>query len=120
MDTFAEPANEQSTVAAARSHRPWWCVTVKFWCLWGFDAIVALVFLFFFVAGVLDESITSFNIRLWAMVLLALGGIVGGSLLLRTAGHPGLAMGLLLVLVVPALLALIFMIVVFISRPRWN
>jgi hypothetical protein len=93
---------------------------MKFWILWGFDALITLVALYFFVLGLMDGSVSSFNMGLWAAILLALAGIMGGSLLLRFSGHPTAAAILLAVLAVPGLLAGLFFLLILILKPRWN
>lgn len=93
---------------------------MKFWIFWGIDAVVALVAVYFFVWGILDGSVSSFNIVLWLGILLALAAILGGSVLLRAAGHPVLGLCLLLLLAVPGLLAGLFILAILILQPRWN
>ena len=88
--------------------------------LWIFDALIGLVFLGFFVAGVADRSVSSFNLALWLGILAVLGSVILGSLWLRRAGHRGLALGVLLMLAAPGLLALLFLAVLLVSHPRWN
>jgi hypothetical protein len=92
----------------------------SFWLLWGFDVLIALVVLYFFVIGLADGSISSFNIGLWLLILLAVGGVVLGSLWLHSAGHSGAAKGVLLILAVPGLLFLLFFLSVLLLKPRWN
>jgi len=93
---------------------------MKFWILWGLDALVAAGFVYFFLVGIGDGSVSSFNIVLWLGILTGLAAVLGCSLLLRHMGHSVLALGVLLVLAVPALLALLFLLVALISNPRWN
>ena len=91
-----------------------------FWFFWGFDALIALVVLYFFFIGLIDGSVSSFNMGLWLLILLAVGGVVLGSLWLQSIGHSGAAKGLLLLLAVPGLLFLLFFLVLLIANPRWN
>ena len=93
---------------------------MAFWILWGIDALVALVFLVFFSIGLQDGTVSSFNAGLWAMILLALGAIVGGSLALRAKGHRVAAMVLLALLAVPALMGGVLLLAAVILQPRWN
>jgi hypothetical protein len=92
----------------------------SFWLLWGFDVLIALVVLYFFVIGLADGSISSFNMGLWLLILLAVGGVVLGSLWLHSAGHSSAAKGVLLILAVPGLLCLLFFLSVLLLNPRWN
>lgn len=58
---------------------------MSFRILWGLDAAIALIFLYFFFAGLADGSISSFNIGLWLLILLAIATILGGGYGLRAA-----------------------------------
>ena len=91
-----------------------------FWILWGFDALIAAVFLFFFFWGLADGSVSSFNIVLWLGILAALAGVLAGSRALRAKGHEGPALGLVLILAIPAMLGVLFFLAVLILQPRWN
>lgn len=91
-----------------------------FWLLWGFDALIGGVFLYFFLVGLGDGSVSSFNIALWAAILAALAAVVLGSLALRSAGRSQLALKLLWLLAAPGLLVGLFFAVLLLSNPRWN
>jgi len=91
-----------------------------FWPLLGVDCIVALGFLYFFLIGIGDGTVSSFNIVLWLAILGSLGAVLGIGSLLRARGYPVLANCILAVLAVPALPALAFFLVILISHPRWN
>ena len=93
---------------------------MKFWVLWGWDAILSLVILYFFVAGLADGSVSSFNIGLWLVIVLVVCAVMFGSLALRSAGRIGLAVALLLVIALPGLLFVLFMGLVIVTNPRWN
>jgi len=93
---------------------------VKFWLLWGFDALVALGFLYFFLIGLVDRSVSSFNIVLWLTILGFLGAILGGSCLLKWKGHGFLAGCVLCLLALPTLAYLLFFAVILITNPRMN
>lgn len=90
-----------------------------FWILWGFDAVIAMVVLYFFVTGLADGSITSSNLGIWFILLLLVAGVLGGSLLLK-AEHMTIAKILLAILAVPGLIYLLFILLVVIGKPRWN
>ena len=92
----------------------------RFWVLWGFDAVIAAVVLFFFFAGLANGRVSSFNIGLWLIVLTVVGGVVGGSLVLRSKGWNARAMGVLLLLAIPGSLFVLFFLAVLILHPRWN
>jgi len=91
-----------------------------FWSLYGVDAVIALIVLYFFAAGLSDGSVSSFNIVLWLAILGGLAAILGGGLQLKSSGHRRLATGVLLILAVPGLLFGLFLLSVIILQPRWN
>ncbi len=104
---------DPATTPAPRRHR-------AFWLFWGFDAIVAAVFGFFFLWGLADGSVSSFNIALWMGLLAVVAAVVGGSLALRRAGHSAVAFGLLLILAIPGMGMALFLLAILILQPRWN
>jgi len=93
---------------------------MKFWVLWGIDAVIAAVILYFFFVGLADGSVSMFNIGLWIAILAALSAVIGGSLWLRSTGQRGPATIVLLILAVPGILFALYFIVLLISNPRWN
>ena len=93
---------------------------MKFWILWGIDAVIAAVILYFFLLGLADRSVSMFNIGLWIAILAALSAVIGGSLWLRSAGQRGPATIVLLILAVPGILFALFFVVLLITNPRWN
>ena len=93
---------------------------VTFWVLWGFDAVITLVVLYFFMIGLGDGTVSSDNMGLWTGILLALAAIMGGSLWLKNTDHMALAKLLLWILAVPGLLYVIFLLVVVMGKSRWN
>ena len=93
---------------------------MKLWILWGFDALIAAVGLYYFFVGLYDGTVSSFNIGKWMVILAVLGGVLGGSLLLRHASHMAAAWILLLLMAVPGLLVGLFFLVAIILHPKWN
>ena len=87
---------------------------------WSFDALIAAVVVFFFLWGLSDGTVSSFNITLWLLALAAVGGVVFGSLALRRAGYAAPAFLVLMTLAVPGLLFVLFFGAVLILQPRWN
>jgi len=83
-------------------------------------SIALLIALYFFGIGLIDGSVSSFNIVLWMALLGGLLGVVGGGWLLNTRGHRGAAILLLALLAVPAILAALFFLLIVILQPRWN
>jgi hypothetical protein len=93
---------------------------MRFWIPWGIGSIVTAVAMAFFVAGLADGTVSSFNLALWLGLLALTLGVTGGSLWLRRAGRTGLAILLSLVLAIPGLLAGLFILLVLVTHPRWN
>ena len=91
-----------------------------FWTLCAVDAVIAAAVLFFFVAGVIDGSVSSYNMHLWLGILALLGVVIGGSLLLNSKGYWGAAKSLLIVLALPGALFVLFLFVQILLHPRWN
>ena len=91
-----------------------------FWILWIFNALVALVPVYFFFVGLGDGSITSRNIGMWAIILLIVALILGGTMFLKTQNQLTIAKGILIVTAIPGVLALLYMLIVMTSKTRWN
>lgn len=86
----------------------------------GFDALVALVFLWFFFVGIADGSVSSFNIVLWGGILAVLAAVIFGGRALHAAGRPRLALAVLAVVALPGLAYVLFFGAILILQPRWN
>ena len=91
-----------------------------FWFLWYFDALVAAVVVFFFLWGLSDGSVSSFNITLWLGLLAVVGAVIGGSLALDKADNRVLSFGLLMVLALPGVAFGLFFALILVLQPRWN
>lgn len=93
---------------------------MAFWFPWAVDAVVAAVFVVFFVIGIADGSVSSLNFVLWIAILTVCAGVLGGTLWLRKYGHRGLATLFAWLAAVPGLLAGLFILLVIVLQPRWN
>jgi hypothetical protein len=93
---------------------------MKFWISWGIAAVVTSVVVYFFLVGLSDGTISSFNAGLWTLLLLGTLAVTAGSLFLKNSGRPGLGALLSLVLALPGLLAGIFMLIILVTQSRWN
>jgi hypothetical protein len=91
-----------------------------FWTLWGTAVTVAGVFLYFFLVGLADGSVSSFNGILWVLLLSGIGVITGGSYWLWRQGRSGWASTLAACLAVPGLLAVMMLIAILLSDPNWQ
>ncbi|MFC0186576.1 hypothetical protein SAMN04515674_106202 [Pseudarcicella hirudinis] len=91
-----------------------------FWILWGIDAILSLIFYYFFLIGLADGSVSSFNIGLWLAIIAITGGLLYGSLLLKKNNRLRLAQGLLLIFAIPGVLSGVFFLLLIIMNPNWH
>ncbi len=83
-------------------------------------ALTAVAIVVFFVIGIADGSVSSFNIVLWLGILAATAAVLLLGRYLRSRGRPGLASAVLAILAVPGLLYGFFLLLVIITQPRWN
>jgi hypothetical protein len=93
---------------------------MMFRALWGIDAVIALVIVYFFVVGLADGSVSSFNGGLWAGILATLGAVLFGSYSLRAAGRSRAAISVLMALAIPGVLCGLLLLAAIILQPRWN
>jgi ABC-type phosphate transport system permease subunit len=91
-----------------------------FWTLWGIDAFVALVLVYFFFIGLGDGSVSSFNSGIWLVILSSLTAVLVGGYWLFSHQHTVMANLLLALLAVPSILYGLFMLLILITNPRWN
>jgi hypothetical protein len=88
--------------------------------LLGIDVLVALVVVYFFIIGLADGSVSSFNMSLWLGLLAVVAAVVGGGWILDANGKRGAAIAVLLILAVPGVLYALFILLIVIAQPRWN
>ena len=93
---------------------------MKFWIPWAIDAVIAAIVVFFFLWGLADGSVSTFNMGLWMLMLGGVAMVMAGSLWLRSIGRPGLGTALALVLAIPGVLVGLFFLVLIVGNPRWN
>lgn len=91
-----------------------------FWILWGIDAVLSLVVLYFFFVGLADGSVSSYNMGLWLMILIGIGAIMLGSLWLKSNQYLIVAKIVLSILALPGVLYGLFMLIIILTKPRWN
>jgi len=91
---------------------------MAFWIVLGLAGLVAGVILYFFGVGVAKGTVSSRNQGLWTGALLALAAVLGGGCALRAAGHDGLAITVLMILVLPGALFGLFALVMIVSNPQ--
>lgn len=88
--------------------------------LLGLDIAAAAVLVYFFLVGLVDGSVSSFNMGLWLAMLVGVAAVIGGGVALRRSGHTTWANLVLLVLAIPTFLYGLFILVVIFSGARWN
>lgn len=88
--------------------------------LFGIDLIAAAVIVYFFVIGLADGSVSSFNMGLWLAILAGTAAILGGGWALKARGQRNAAIAVLALLAIPALLFGLFMLLLIVTQPRWN
>lgn len=93
---------------------------MKFWIPWAIDAVIAAIVVFFFLWGLADGSVSTFNIGIWILALGGIAVVAAGSIWLRSIGRPGLGAALALVLAVPGVLVGLFFLILIVGNPRWN
>ena len=113
-----------SPTTSASAHRPRAPITAL--SLWLFRlafaaalAVTAAAFVFF-VWGLLDGSISSFNMNLWLVLLAIVIAVPITGWSLRAAGKARPAILVLSILAVPGLIYALFILLVVIMRPSWN
>ena len=93
---------------------------MKFWIPWAIDTVIAAIAVFFFLWGLADGSVSTFNLGLWMLMLGGVAVVVAGSLWLRSSGRAGLGTALALVLAIPGVLVGLFFLILIVGNPRWN
>jgi hypothetical protein len=88
--------------------------------LLGIDVLVALVVVYFFIIGLADGSVSSFNMSLGLGLLAVVAAVVGGGWILDANGKRGAAIAVLLILAVPGVLYALFILLIVVAQPRWN
>jgi hypothetical protein len=84
------------------------------------DAIAAAIILFFFMWGLADGTVSSFNIMLWLAILGGTAGVLGGGWALKEKGKIAAASVLLGVLAAPSLLYGLLLLVLIVGQPNWR
>lgn len=83
-------------------------------------AIVAAVAVAFFVIGVADGTVSSFNIVMWIGLLAVIGALLFAGIRLRASGRTKSAVVVLSILGLPGVLFALSFVVLVASGVRWN
>ncbi len=84
------------------------------------SALTALVTLVFFVIGLGDGSVSSFNLPLWLGLLAIVSLSLWAGYALHARGRLGLAIAALSITAVPGVVGALFLLLLLVTRPRWN
>jgi hypothetical protein len=90
-----------------------------FWILWGFDALISLIVLYFLMVGLSDGSVSSSNMSMWVVAVLIIAVVLGGSLMLKN-NYMMVAKILLWLMALPGLFYGLFLLIAVGSGARWN
>jgi len=91
-----------------------------FWTFCGIDVLICTIVLAFFVVGLAEGSVSSFNIGTWIVIWASLTAIIAGSLGLKAAEYPVIGTVLLLILAVPGILYGLFLFLIIVTDTQWN
>ena len=84
------------------------------------SVVTNAVAIVFFVVGVGDGSVASFNIVRWVALLAGAGLSLWAGRSLRARGRFGPAIAALSVSALPALVGGVFLLLLLVTQPRWN
>ena len=84
------------------------------------DVLICIITLVFFVIGLADGSVSSFNIGIWVIAMAVLAVIMAVGFTLKQHGHPVIGTIVLLILAVPGLLYVLFIVLFVVSGASWN
>ncbi len=81
---------------------------------------VSVVVVFFFLWGLVDGSVSSFNMGLWLTLLALVTAVPFVGSRLRSSGRPWPAILVLSILALPGLLYALFILLIVVTKPSWN
>lgn len=84
------------------------------------STLTTLVAVAFFVIGLGDGSVSSFNLALWLGLLGVMALSLWAGYAWQARGKVGLAIAALAVTAIPGILAVLLVLLVLVTQPRWN
>lgn len=90
-----------------------------FWTSWVIAAAVTVVALGFFLVGLTNGTVSSFNAGIWVLILPGTVGVTWGSWMLKKNGRPGWGALLALVLALPVLVGLLVLLLTLGTGASW-
>ena len=88
--------------------------------LFAINALAAAVLIYFFIEGLNDGTVSSYNGGLWAGTLAGLAAILGGGAALNAAGKRSASIVVLLILAIPATLFGLGLLAMIVLQPKWQ
>jgi hypothetical protein len=92
---------------------------MMFRVLWIIDLLASAAVLIFLIVGLIDGSVSSFNIGIWIGIMAALAVVLAGSHKLKVIGRLNLGVLLLLVIAIPAVIYLLFLLLFIMMEGQW-
>lgn len=93
---------------------------IIFWWLLGFSCLISLTLLYFFFTGLLDGTVSTYNMGIWTILVILAILIPSLGYRLHSSGNLRAANILLGIIAVPAVLYLLFFLLLIILQPKWN
>lgn len=93
---------------------------ITFWILWIFNALMALIPVYFFFIGLADGSVDGDNMGIWMILLSVVTLILGGTYWLKTKNQVLAAKVLLWITTVPCILVILYFAIAIFGNARWN
>ena len=93
---------------------------ITFWILWIFNAVMALIPIYFFFIGLADGSVDGANMGIWVILLSVVALILGGTYWLKTKNQVLAAKVLLWITTVPCILVILYFAIAIFGNARWN
>jgi len=93
---------------------------ITFWILWIFNALMALIPVYFFFEGLGDGTIDAGNMGIWMGILAVVGLLLGGTYWLKAKGQVLAAKVILWLSTVPCLLVILYFAIAIFGNARWN
>lgn len=109
------PLSAEGDAAQPGKTRPW-----LFQSAFVVAGLMGLVAVAFFIIGLADGSVSSYNIVLWLGLLSVVAASLIGGFRLHAAGRTGAAVLALSILAVPGLIGGFLLLLLLVSNPRWN
>lgn len=95
-------------------------MTILFLIVFAINCAAALVALYFLFIGLADGSVSSFNAGIWTALIAGIAAILIGGWLLNAKGYRGAAIAVSLILAGPAVLYVLFVLMLIVMQPDFR